>query len=465
MATKVLPFNPHTAPQERTWDCGPAATQVLLDTLGIKVSENELIKEIGTDEDGTDFVGLIERYLDRRLPQAGYTSVYIENDPPSDRQKESLWANLTRSVKANYPVIVNWVSPPGNRPRAIKGSKQPNYGWNTVWHYVCLVGFSDDGERAVFIADPGFAPFDGYWIPFDGPGSLCSLIPPKGYCYATVVAQEINPSRLPSRDENALAIINEGRRSRSGEGQLDHPVMSERGITIAIATALVESNLRMYANNGDPESLKFPHDAISSDYNSTGLFQQRAQWWGTVEDRMNPARSAALFYNALSKLPYNDTSKTPGSFAQKVQQSAFPGRYDEKYAEAEEIYRRLSKSDHPTTSGEESMAQVPQEQWDAVYRELTKRLPSRSPLRHVGEREVDTWAGMDLNQDANLHVLLVKSLAEIGDKSALALLAEVAGVDVGKHPERAADANLAKRILAWIESTNPKALTNYLKGI
>lgn len=447
MPTKVLPFDVSVVPQERYWDCGPAATQILLNSLGISVSEDELIREIGTDEDGTDFVGLIERYLDRRLPSANYTSVYMEDDPPKQPQKDALWANLTKSLDSGYAVIMNWVSPPNNRPRAVRGSGQPNYGFNTVYHYVCCVGYSDEGgERTVFIADSGFRPFTGYWIPFDGPGSAASLIPPKGYCYANVKrAQEkktVTPG-LSMRDQYALAIIAEGRRSRSGEGQLDHPIMTVRGITIALATTLVESNLRMYANNGDPESLNFPHEAISSDFNSTGLFQQRAPWWGTVADRMDPARSAALFYNRLSKLPYNDTAKSPGSFAQEVQRSAFPGRYDERYQEAVELYARLCDI---KTGGD------------------MDRLNSRSPLRHLGEGPVDNEVGMLLNVDANVHIMLVKSLAEIGDQRALSLLAEIAGADLVRFPDRKADAILAQRILAHIEATNPGVLNNYLKG-
>lgn len=108
------------------------------------------------------------------------------------------------------------------------------------------------------------------------------------------------------------------------------------------------------------------------------------------------------------------------------------------------------------------MASVPQDQWNTVYQALTKRLPSRSPLRHLGEGEVDTWAGMDLNIDANLHVLTVRGLAEIGDYRALELLAEVAGADLRKFPDRSTDAALAKAILADIEATRPQIIQSYL---
>lgn len=117
--------------------------------------------------------------------------------------------------------------------------------------------------------------------------------------------------------------------------------VTERGIVIAFATVFVESNWLMYANYADPESLSFPHDAIGSDANSVGLFQQRAEWWGTCADRMDPYRSAVMFYNSLKRLDYNSDSRSPGAWAQAVQGSAFPDRYDTRMAEAQELYDRL----------------------------------------------------------------------------------------------------------------------------
>jgi N-acetyl-anhydromuramyl-L-alanine amidase AmpD len=143
-------------------------------------------------------------------------------------------------------------------------------------------------------------------------------------------------------DSYARAIIAEGQRDRVGPDQvLDHPVITPRGIIIALATALVESNLRMYASNADPESVNYPHDAIGFDQNSVGLFQQRGPWWGTVADRMDPARSAAMFYHALAGLDYNSNAHPPGWYAQQVQKSAFPDRYDQRFGEATRLYTKL----------------------------------------------------------------------------------------------------------------------------
>lgn len=80
------------------------------------------------------------------------------------------------------------------------------------------------------------------------------------------------------------------------------------------------------------------------------------------------------------------------------------------------------------------------------------RFPSRSPLRHLGEGPVDTVAGIDMATDGNVHVLVVKSLAEAGVQSQIDLLNEIANADPARYPERQEDAKLARAILASIEA-------------
>ncbi|AOZ63157.1 minor tail protein [Mycobacterium phage Erdmann] len=103
-------------------------------------------------------------------------------------------------------------------------------------------------------------------------------------------------------------------------------------------TIMVESNWIMYANNAVPESLNFPHDAIGSDHDSVGLFQQRPSW-GTVAQRMNPRESAGMFLQALNKLDWRNMDR--GAACQAVQRSAFPGRYAAQEAAAVELVRAL----------------------------------------------------------------------------------------------------------------------------
>ena len=120
---------------------------------------------------------------------------------------------------------------------------------------------------------------------------------------------------------------------------IDHNLPSS-GARIGVATALVESGdpLQMFANNSVPESLNYPHDAVGSDYDSVGLFQQRDNGaWGTVAQRMDPHDSAGMFFDAmLSKYP-NWQSMDPGAVAQGVQVSAYPDRYNTKMSRADEL--------------------------------------------------------------------------------------------------------------------------------
>ena len=137
-----------------------------------------------------------------------------------------------------------------------------------------------------------------------------------------------------SKDDYARAIIGEGKRRG----------VSPKGCVIAVAVALVETNLIMYANRNDPESLKYAYEKLSTDKNSSGLFQQRPEWWGTAADRMDPARSAGMFFEQLVKLDYNSPAHSPGWYAQQVQKSAYPSRYDERMGEAQQIYDGLNGS-------------------------------------------------------------------------------------------------------------------------
>lgn len=192
----LLPYDRSIVSQETGWWCGPASTQIVLNGLGMLVAESTLANEIeqlenpdrGDDRDGTDYIGLIEKVLDRRAGKLQYTSVYTPNDPMTTAQKELFWQHLKQSIIGNKAgVVANIVAPPSNPPRATKGSKPPPYPRGTTTrHYVSIMGLDDNpSARAVWIADSAaFGGITGFWCPFDGPGSICSLIPPKGYCYS-----------------------------------------------------------------------------------------------------------------------------------------------------------------------------------------------------------------------------------------------------------------------------------------
>lgn len=198
MTEKRLDYDRSIVPQETGWWCGPAATQIVLNSRGIRLAESWIAGQIeqienpgrGDDRDGTDYVGLIEVFLDRQVPDAKYKSVYMPNDPPTKAQKDRLWRDLKSSIDAGWGVVANFVAPPRNYPRGVKGNISPNYGGGTVYHYVALMGYDDDpANRAVWVADSGFWPY-GYWCSFD---QVATLIPPKGYAYSQ--AKPVEPAK------------------------------------------------------------------------------------------------------------------------------------------------------------------------------------------------------------------------------------------------------------------------------
>jgi len=341
----VLEYDRAITPQERSWDCGPASTQVVLSGLGVAVSEDTLIAEIGTTTNGTDDISWIEnRCLDRRFPGANYSSVYLPHDPPSQQQIDALWSDGKRSIDAGFGFIMNWWSPPSNRPTGVFGSPSPNYGWNTIKHYVPSMGWREEnGLRAFWVPDPGFATTaGGYWVSLE---KAASLITPKGYLYANAAVANPVPvitdldDPVPSPDQVTLAAIAEGRRRG----------ITPRGIVIETAVELVEANRKIYANPNVPESMRIPHNAVGYDSKSVGPNQQQVVmgangwWWGDARTCMDATLSAGLFYDRLVRMDYNSDAHSPGWYAAEIQQPAaqYRGRYDERMAEAQAIYDRL----------------------------------------------------------------------------------------------------------------------------
>jgi hypothetical protein len=81
------------------------------------------------------------------------------------------------------------------------------------------------------------------------------------------------PAQLSRAEGYALRILNEGRKRG----------VTPKGIQIAFATGIVESNITVYANQKLPKSLALPHDAVGNDGYSVGIFQQQ------VRDTRRPA--------------------------------------------------------------------------------------------------------------------------------------------------------------------------------
>ena len=198
--TRLMDYSRDRVGQETPYNCGPASVETAIQAAtGKWVAESQLAKELNTHRGGTDWIGQFPAVLNRHIPGAKYTHREMPTDPPTNAQKDQLWRDITASIDAGHPVILNIVSPPNNRPRSVAPSTQqlqyPRNGW--IYHYVGVFNYAGEGaSRRLWWADSGFAPF-GAWISFD---STASLIPPKGYAYSTAA-----PTTLEKKEEDTMS--------------------------------------------------------------------------------------------------------------------------------------------------------------------------------------------------------------------------------------------------------------------
>jgi hypothetical protein len=108
-----------------------------------------------------------------------------------------------------------------------------------------------------------------------------------------------------------------------------------------------------------------------------GLFQQQQNGaWGTLADRMDPYRSAKMFFNGLKGVQGWETMD-PGAAAQAVQRSAFPDRYAGKMGRAGQLVKETKLFDtggvwEPGTFGYNGLKEpelvVKRHQWGVMDR-------------------------------------------------------------------------------------------------
>lgn len=124
---------------------------------------------------------------------------------------------------------------------------------------------------------------------------------------------------------------------------------------------------------------------------------------------------------------------------------------------------------------EDDMAQVPQDQWDRVFREQTQEHESLSPYRTPNEGKVGTWCRIDRNKDLMMHVLFVEhSAVTTGDVDSIYRVVRSAaglGADTSQPFVQRAKQVMAKipteflqPALAAIEAEDPDVLRKYLEG-
>ncbi|MFG1917327.1 peptidase M23 [Micromonospora sp. NPDC048898] len=138
-----------------------------------------------------------------------------------------------------------------------------------------------------------------------------------------VPARPTRPAPVAGLDEdqmeNAEAIVRAGRKMG----------VPRRGLVIAVATAMQESNLYNVASGVLPESQDYPHQGVGWDHDSVGLFQQRSSsGWGPVGRLMDPEFATRQFLSALEQVPGWERMRLTDA-AQAVQVSAYPEHYQQ----------------------------------------------------------------------------------------------------------------------------------------
>ncbi|MET8320410.1 peptidase M23 [Micromonospora sp. NPDC005189] len=139
----------------------------------------------------------------------------------------------------------------------------------------------------------------------------------------TAAALPTDPAPVAGLDEdqmeNAEAIVRAGRKMG----------VPRRGLVIAVATAMQESNLYNVASGVLPESQNYPHQGVGWDHDSVGLFQQRSSsGWGPVGRLMEPEFATRQFLAALEQVPGWERMRLTDA-AQAVQVSAYPEHYQQ----------------------------------------------------------------------------------------------------------------------------------------
>lgn len=202
-------------------------------------------------------------------------------------------------------------------------------------------------------------------------------------CAQQMQSQGVDPGRGvqfgPGPVNNGKAVIAAGIQMR----------IPEKGIIVALATAMQESGMRNLANPNVAESLRIPNEGMGHDHQSVGIFQQQP-WWGTIRDLMTPRISALKFYEALLKVG-GWQQMAPTVAAQSVQRSAFPDAYADDVAAATLFYRQhlreVQTAAGPGTATPDSMDSAETENLCAASRpqasrsvyNLSKLPPGKAP--------------------------------------------------------------------------------------
>ncbi|WP_433124671.1 C39 family peptidase [Micromonospora sp. CA-240977] len=155
--------------QPNFYYCGPAATRNALSVQGKNINVDDMAKEMGTTEAGTNSINDITPVLNKETGKNAYHSVEISNPNADDKQTDTLRADIVKTVDDGRAVVAN-----------IAGTSTDTDGNTHSYeggHYISVVGYRDNGTT-VTIADSADPNTASYQISIE---HLADWIATRGY--------------------------------------------------------------------------------------------------------------------------------------------------------------------------------------------------------------------------------------------------------------------------------------------
>ncbi|MEH1017980.1 C39 family peptidase [Micromonospora sp. CPCC 206060] len=140
--------------QPNFYYCGPASTRIALTAQGKNLSQDDLAKDLGTTEAGTNSAVDITRVLNKVTGTDTYKTVEVPATA-KDNHVEKLRTDMVRALDSGRAVVAN-----------IAGTAVDTDGVAHSYeggHYLSVVGYRDNGHT-LKIADPANPDQASYWI-------------------------------------------------------------------------------------------------------------------------------------------------------------------------------------------------------------------------------------------------------------------------------------------------------------
>ena len=155
--------------QPNYYYCGPAAVRNALTAMDKDAAQDELAREMGTTERGTDSAYDITKALNKRVGKDVYRTVEIPGRAADEAETDRLRADIVRAVDEGRSVVANVAGTAFD----LGGGRHSFEGG----HYVSVTGYRDGGAEAKIAdsADPAQAE---YWIGID---ALADWVATRGY--------------------------------------------------------------------------------------------------------------------------------------------------------------------------------------------------------------------------------------------------------------------------------------------